>query len=351
MKLDLGYRAIGQALSRKRLAWVLLLLLFILPACTVEKPISRIAFGSCCDEELPQPIWYPIVESNPDLFLMIGDNIYADTTDMAEMRRLYGKLGAQPGFQALRQRCRILAVWDDHDYGANDAGADFPRKVESQVEHLRFFQEPPDSPRWKQEGVYHAHVFGPKDKRVQVILLDTRYHRSPLGPLRESDRWRLPNEDPDATILGAEQWRWLAEQLKQPATVRILVSSIQVVADEHRYEKWANFPHERDRLYKLLRDSGVKSLIILSGDRHQAELSRAEGILDYPLYDLTSSSLNRPRDRTNPNRDRIGESIHVSNFGLVTIDWSKPDPLIRLEIRGDDGATLLAHDLPLSELQ
>src|SRR5690606_14171670 len=110
---------------------------------------------------------------------------------------------------------------------------------------------------------------------------------------------------------------------------------------------WANFPHERDRLYKLLRDSGVKGLIILSGDRHQAELSRAEGILDYPLYDLTSSSLNRPRDRTNPNRDRIGESIHVSNFGLVTIDWSKPDPTIRLEIRGDDGATLLAHDIPL----
>ena len=54
-----------------------------------------------------------------------------------------------------------------------------------------------------------------------------------------------------------------------------------------------NFPHERERLYKLLRDTRAGGVVLLSGDRHLAELSVTDAGLGYPLFDLTSSGLNQ----------------------------------------------------------
>ena len=107
------------------------------------------AFGCCADQEKPQPIWEAIVAARPDVFLFIGDTVYADTTDMPTMRAAYAKLAALPGYQKLLRTCPVLATWDDHDYGRDDAGADYPRKKESQQIFLDFFGVPKDSPRRK----------------------------------------------------------------------------------------------------------------------------------------------------------------------------------------------------------
>ena len=97
-----------------------------------DAPIQKIAFGSCASQNFPQVVWDAINEVHPDLFIFLGDNIYADTTDMDVMRKCYEKLGAIPGFKKLREsNTRILATWDDHDMGANDAGAEYPKKDES----------------------------------------------------------------------------------------------------------------------------------------------------------------------------------------------------------------------------
>src|SRR5437879_10728615 len=98
-----------------------------------KKPLSRIAFGSCAHQDRPQPIWAPIVATRPELFLFIGDTIYADTEDIKVMRAKYAKLAAEPGYQKLLKTCPVLATWDDHDYGGNDAGAEYPKKRESQA--------------------------------------------------------------------------------------------------------------------------------------------------------------------------------------------------------------------------
>src|SRR5262249_8359183 len=178
------------------------------------------------------------------------------------------QLAAVPGWQKLKQTCPVYATWDDHDYGENDAGAEYPRKVESQKLFLDFFGEPADSPRRKREGVYDARVFGPADQRVQVILLDTRYFRGPLKKKAKSapsEGPYVPNTDKTSTMLGEAQWKWLEEQLRVPARVRLLVSSIQVVAEDHGHEKWANLPHERERLFKLLKDTRAAGVVLLSG--------------------------------------------------------------------------------------
>ena len=145
-----------------------------------ETTLSRIAFGSCARQDQPQPIWDAVVAARPQLFILLGDNIYADTDDMNVLRAKYQILANQPGFKQLKQTCPLLATWDDHDYGANDSGAEYPKKAESQQVFLDFFGAPANDPRRTRPGVYSAQTFGPPGRRVQIILLDLRYFRSPL---------------------------------------------------------------------------------------------------------------------------------------------------------------------------
>ena len=323
-----------------------------------KKAISRIAFGSCLHQDRAQPIWAPLLAAKPELFLFLGDNIYADTEDMDAMRKMYAQLGEQPGYRKLRKACAVLATWDDHDYGKDDAGAEYPKKKESQQAFLDFFGVPKDSPRRKREGVYHSEVFGPVGKRVQIILLDTRYHRSKLKKDPKLPRNRgqyVANTDEGATILGAEQWKWLAKQLEVPAELRLICSSVQVIAQEHGFEKWMNFPNERRKLFELIRDKKAAGVIFLSGDRHLAELSSMDGGAGYPFYDLTSSGLNVANKRfraVEPNRHRLAIMDVGNNFGMVRIDWGREDgPLVALEIHDEDGDVTIRHKLPLARLR
>ena len=135
---------------------VLTILVFLLIASgckqnisDLEKPISRIAFGSCAKQWMPQPIWNTIAETKPDLFLFIGDAIYGDwdgenvfeVTDET-LQRDWGKLAAIPEFKTFRQSVPVMATWDNHDYGKHDGGADFPKKELTKKYFLDFFNEP-----------------------------------------------------------------------------------------------------------------------------------------------------------------------------------------------------------------
>ncbi len=336
-----------------------------------DVPLTRIAFGSCAKQDKPQPIWDAVVEMKPQLFVFLGDNIYGDSIDMDVLRAKYTLLANQPGFQKLRQSCPVVGTWDDHDFGADDAGADYPMKRESQQVFLDFFEVSKNDPRRQQEGVYSSSLFGPVGRRVQLILLDTRYFRSPLirgykpGEPGEGIRGiYVANINPNSTILGESQWRWLHEQLKVPAELRIIGSSIQLIANEHGSEIWDNFPHERARFLKLLRDTKANGVVVLSGDRHLAEISciqsKAENGIGYPLFDITSSSLNAPsgnftkagiRFANQVNSHRIGLQYFDTNFGSILIDWDQPDPIIRLQVRDEKGDVVLQQRVSLSQLQ
>ena len=347
--------------SMKRFPAYLLLLFFVMAQPWLQgklTPVQTIAFGSCAKQYHPQPIWDSIVKLDPDLFIFLGDNIYGDTTDMDKLRAKYQQLGGQPGYQRLKKNCSILATWDDHDYGKNDAGAEFIKKAESQKIFLDFFEAPSDSPRRERRGVYHAQIFGNPGKRVQVILLDTRYFRSPLnnvGKPRIRIEGRtgpyMPLENSKATILGEAQWKWLEKQLLEPAEIRIIASSIQVIADQHGWECWGNMPNERKRLYALLRKTQAKGVIVLSGDRHHAEISRIEDKLSYPLYDITASGLNWKKGFSNEhNPNRIGSWYRDEHFGTLLIDWISNDPMITFQIRDLKGRPVIQHRTTLGKL-
>ena len=322
--------------------------------------VSRIAFGSGADQDRSQPVWDTVLALRPHLVLMLGNSILADTDDMLELQLQYDKLAAKPGLAKLRRQSRFLVTWNDLDFGREDGGADFAKRAESQQLFLDFWEVPSGSARRRQQGIYTSQRFGPPGRRLQVILLDTRYHRGPLWRVSPDEAASrevrgmgpyLPNDHARARMLSEEQWHWLEEQLRQPADLRLLVTSIPVVMEFTGWESWANMPLERQRLIDLIRDTRASGVLLLSGDTPWSGISRLDGEISYPLWDITSSSLNRRGAGIGPNRHRMGTTTTEPNFGYMEIDWTEADPAIRIELRTVANRGLLRQTVRLSELQ
>lgn len=155
-------------------------------------------------------------------------------------------------------------------------------------------------------------------------------------------------------MLGEAQWAWLEAQLRQPAELRLLVSSIQVVSAEHGWEKWENLPRERARLFALLAKTKAEGVVVLSGDRHKGELSVMDAGLGYPLYDFTSSGLNTGHKQWfhfEENRHRVATMRWGDNFGILDVDWGDADPTVEMTLKYADGQTAFTHRVRLSTLK
>ncbi len=322
----------------------LFLLLVSFSAVAQNQPLTRIAFGSCSNEEIQYEMWSDIVAQKPQLCILLGDNIYGDTHDMKWMRSQYDSQKNMPSYQQLLKTCPIIGTWDDHDYGQNDGGRFYSKRKESKEEFMRFMDIPANDPIRTHEGVYSVHTYGPRGKRVKIILLDLRYFRDTT--IRSTIPGHKYDPNPDGDMMGEEQWAWFEQEIKRSdADVHIIGSSVQFVANDHFWEKWGNFPKSRQRMLDLLSKYKPRNLFILSGDRHIAEISKMEVPgLPKPLYDFTSSGLTHtwnikgdmpPNER---NTARVGKLVIQKNFGMILIDWSGKDPVITFEIRGKDNA-------------
>ncbi|KAJ4836896.1 hypothetical protein Tsubulata_037366 [Turnera subulata] len=391
----------GGKMGSSRRWWVVAKVIVILAvAATVtatevgsEEPlVSRIAFGSCANQSAPQPIWSAVIDFDPQVFIWLGDNIYGDNrrpfklfgkertigpwknaprfvpSPPQEMLSRYTKAKSNPAYSRLRETAKVIGTWDDHDYGLNDAGKEFAGKLTNQKLLLDFLDEPHDSPRRKQEGVYTSYTFGPVTKNIKIILLDTRYHRDPLGS--------------DGSILGSSQWRWLEKELNGPkSAITIIGSSVQVISNLSAttgplfyLESWGRFPKERSRLFKLVADSKREGVFFISGDVHFGEISRYDCATGYPLYDITSSGITQAVEKVVPhplhfivrfvswltpttmrvmNQNCRFKSCTYGqpNFGAIEIDWTATPITLKLEVRDVNGLPVVGVKFPLLELQ
>ncbi|WP_374033453.1 alkaline phosphatase D family protein [Bdellovibrio bacteriovorus] len=294
--------------------------------------VERVAFGSCANQDEPQPIWKSISATNPDLFLFTGDNIYGSWTGQQPIAEQYRKLDLVPEYRAVRENVPFMATWDDHDFGQRDGGHDWTGKDAARRDFMNYWTYTRNSMPLEQGGVYHSKIIGPKKQMVQVIMLDTRYYRSPLKE-RSGFEGKAMNYIPqdEGTILGENQWQWLEAQLKRPAQVRFIVSSIQLIANDPQFEKWGNFPKERQRFFELIKSTRAKNVIVISGDRHIASIAKTDLKGYGPLYDVTASSLNRPNKYPDADSHYVGATYNQENFGLAEIDWKKKT--VSLQIR------------------
>jgi alkaline phosphatase D len=315
------------------------------PAATADTP-ARLAWsgdlggaGHCRDVEDGYRIFAAMARRAPDLFLFVGDTIYADHTcggaphlggadyvadDLADFYGKHRYNRADAGVQEFFRRTSVYATWDDHEVGNN-----FGPVHELMPAGRRAFQDyfaiegVPEEPgrlyrsvRWGK----HAHVF----------ILDTRQYRSP----------NTEADGPGKTMLGEAQRRWLLDGVSaSDATWKLIVSSVPLgmFTGGAASDSWSNanvfgyaragrgFVHERDLILTELRERVAGNVVFVSGDVHHAEVLRHEPAPGFVVHELIAGPLAARRgyprflDRSLGTRS-LGSLGWAHNFGEIVAD-------------------------------
>jgi alkaline phosphatase D len=305
-----------------------------------EKPVQNtfltVAFGSCDNQKIKNELWSAIDENHPSVWIWGGDNVYSDTEDMQVLKKNYDIQKQDADYLKFIKNKIVLGTWDDHDFGANDGGEEYPFKRESQQLLLDFLGTPKSDPERKRDGVYTAKTIAVNGNKVKIIVLDSRFFRTKLTKATDSKKRFEPNKYGEGTVLGNAQWKWLEKELQNSdAQFNVIVSSIQFLSDKHGFEAWGNFPHEIEKLEQLIVSTKAKGTFIISGDRHIATFSSKKiSGLSYPLIDFTSSGLTHTYASFSGEENPYvkGEVIKDINFGLLKFDFENNKVI--MEIRG-----------------
>lgn len=321
-------------------------------------PDITIAIGSCFFLSDPHPafaradyeggfeIFDAIAAKAPDVMLWLGDNLYfqrPDFLDPTSMAARYRRQRAFPSLQRLLTATAHLAIWDDHDFGWNNADASFPLKADALALFKRYWANPsyglPETP-----GTFGFAIVGD----VDLILLDNRYYRSHA---------KLP-DTPAKTMFGPAQLEWLKSALLNASgAVKLVTGGSQFWNTASRFDGLYEFPTEQKALSDFLLEQRIGGLVFVSGDRHFGSLLRIERPGAYPLYEFTSSPLtSRPwetpdlRERENP-QVVPGTLVGKRQFGLIRVSGPGNDRRIVLESYDQRGTLLWRQEIRARELR
>lgn len=258
-------------------------------------------------------IFESIVSTKAEFMLWLGDNIYLREPDWSSRSGIYQRythFKSQAEIQNLWKSMHHYAIWDDHDYGPNDADRSYVNK-EITLEAFKDFWSNSDYGVNGKEGITHQFSYNDLD----FFLLDNRYYRSPNK-----------SKTGKREILGEEQIDWLIEALVfSEASFKIVAIGGQLLSNAAVYENHATYAEEREKIIKRIEEEEIKNVIFLSGDRHKTELSKMILKNGNVLYDYTCSPLtSKAYDTSDEKNDFRIEGTHVStqNFGLLNLSGS-----------------------------
>lgn len=296
----------------------------------------RVAFGSCCRVQYDphQRIWNTVRALEPDMFVWLGDNIYADSDRVASLTDLYARGRVVPSLEPLLRSVPQLATWDDHDFGYNDSDGLSPYKADSLRVFKRFWANPSygeqDNP-----GVYFKQHYG----GVDFFVLDGRYYRDPTERA----------DDAGKTMLGTKQKAWLKRELKASTTafkVLAIGGGWSSAENEEGGDSWAVYMTERKEIFDFIRDEGIGGVVCISGDSHMGELncipwSEHGG---YDIYDFCSSPLAQQpaakHTRQTPEVRVRDVWTRTVNVGLLRFDLTGDTPTLTYTLHDDMGESV-----------
>jgi alkaline phosphatase D len=321
-----------------------------------DPPTFTVALGSCAYINDPKyersgdmyggdyRIFESIAAKNPDVMLWTGDNVYyreADWSSPQMMSYRYGHTRETPEMQPLLGSSHNYAIWDDHDYGPNNANRSYHLKGAALDIFKRYWANPTYGLP-SERGIFTKFTWGD----VDFFLLDDRFHRSPNRAPRDAGK----------TMWGKDQLQWLIDALEtSDAPFKMVVNGGQILNRYDYYETLARFPHDRKRLLSAIREREIEGVMFLTGDRHHTELLKVTADGFYPLYDFTNSPLTAgpsdpERERGNPLRVD-GTLVTERNFGTLTFSGPRTDRRLTIRTFDTDGNQLWKQTVSARDLQ
>jgi alkaline phosphatase D len=256
---------------------------FATPHEPANQATVKLAFGSCAwDVSHPrQPVWTAIEAAGADAVVLLGDTPYIDSTDLEVQRARYRDFWSIAELQTLVRRTPVYAVWDDHDFGPDNALGLIPGKENSRRAFLEYHANP--SYGLESAGIFTKFRRGP----VEVFLLDTRWfantENSPVNPERK-------------TLLGRAQWDWLRDGLKQStAPVKVLACGMiwNEAVDPGKIDCWMAYPYEREAVFQFLKQAKIEGVLLIGGDIHRSRhlIHPTRHRVGYDLHEFVASPL------------------------------------------------------------
>jgi alkaline phosphatase D len=300
-----------------------------------DPPPFRLLAGSCAyinEAAYDRPgkpyggrydIFNTMAAQAPDMMLWLGDNVYlrqADYDSRWGMAERYRHTRALPRLQRLLQSAHHYAIWDDHDYGPDNASRSF-EFGDTSLELFRRYWANPSYGLHGSGGIFTKAAFN----GVDFFLLDNRSWR---------DRDRGP-DNPDKAMFGTAQLAWLKDALvASKAPFKVIASGSQLLNDMTGKEAWTHFPHERADFLAWLQETRIDGVLLLSGDAHYSALFSLPREDGYPLYELTCSPLTSGVHRGGFGQEnpRLQPGTYVAERNFCRLDFSGPQADRRLQI-------------------
>ncbi|MER7079343.1 alkaline phosphatase D [Saccharopolyspora kobensis] len=290
-----------------------------------------------------------MAEDDPHLILHLGDYQYEypakaedvrevlgpETRTLANYRQRHGQYKTDPDLQLAHATAPWVVVWDDHEVENNWAD-EVPEKPDDgfldrrKVAFQAYYENMPLRSTAKPSGtdlqLYRRLRWG---SLVNFHMLDTRQYRDDQAC---GDGWQsgcTDREDPDRSITGAEQEKWLLDGFRD-TTARWDVLGQQVffsrldrgIGDEEKYsmDSWDGYVANRDRIADAMADSAVRNGVVLTGDVHRhwaAEIKRTHDEPDSPAVGtefVTTSVTSGGDGNDDGNEDVLKENPHVKFY-------------------------------------
>jgi alkaline phosphatase D len=319
-----------------------------------RKPVPDFSFltGSCAYFNEPtydrpgkpyggdSSIFETMAKTTADFHVWLGDNWYTREVDYSSEWGLNYRAShdrATSILQAFMASTPQYAIWDDHDYGPNDAGKSYILKEQSRNIFKNYWLNPSYGEEGK--GIYSIVNYGD----VDLFLTDDRYFRAEVDLLDSIDG--KPNTE--KTYFGVQQMNWLKNALlNSHATFKIIVTGSQVLNPLNKYECMMHYPYEYHQLLDFLAMQKIEGVLFLTGDRHHSEIVKMqrENTL-YPLYDITVSpytsgvSKVNGQELNNPFREP-NTLVEAQNFAKISFSGKKKERVMKVEFLGTKGDKL-----------
>lgn len=286
-----------------------------------------VAVGSCARLGSDGTVYEAIRAAEPDLFLVPGDFFYADHIEtFDQFTDAFDETLTSPSQAELLADVPIAYVWDDHDYGGNDADSTSPTREFAREAYAAYV---PHYPLADSGTINQSFTIG----RVRFLMLDNRSARDP----------KVAVDNAAKTMLGADQLAWLEAELlegdsKYPLTV-VVTSVPWIAATEVGADHWGGYSTERGALADFIASNELDGLLMIAGDAHMVAIddgtntnfSTYEGA-SFPL--LHAAALDRPGSvKGGPYSEGVFPG--GGQFGLIEVTDTGSD-LIEVRLAGFD---------------
>lgn len=297
-------------------------------------------------------IFITMAKEKSAFMIWLGDNWYTRYPDYSSEWGLNFRPSHErqaPVMQKFLKSMSHYAIWDDHDYGPNDADKSYVLKEASRKVFLKYWPNPAYG--MNNEGIYTMFTYND----VDFFLLDDRWFRSD-DKMKDSIDGKI---NPDKKMFGDEQMEWLKNALlfsnSNPFTkFRVIVTGSQVLNTHTRFDALKSFRVEYEELMHFIDQNNIKGLLFLTGDRHHSEIIKQERRNAYTLYDVTISPLTSHVAKTQgaevQNADRVGKEIDAQNYGRFYFSGEGKQRKLTVDILGIKGDVLSTWSVLATDL-